>query len=165
MKTSTLVSLPSGNALCSLLAAVTLLVGGLACSTLHAQNAPASGVKVEGAFVRAVPPNSSATAAFMTLVNDSDKPARLVGGSAPFAGMAGPMITTHEVHDGKMAMGMKDVPALEVPAHGKLELKPGGDHLMLMELKSVPKEGETVTLTLRFEPAPAALKVEAVVKK
>ena len=148
-------------------AAVILLAGSLACSTLHAQEAIAAppSVKVEGAFVRAVPPNSDATAAFMTLVNDSDKPVRLVGGSTPFAGMAGPMVTTHEEHDGKMAMGMKDAPALEVPAHGKLELKPGGDHLMLMELKSVPKEGETVTLTLRFEPAPAELKVEAVVKK
>ena len=150
-----------------LAAAAFLFAGVLAGSSLHAQEAAAASpsVKVEGAFVRAVPPNSDATAAFMTLVNDTDKPVRLVGGAAPFAGMAGPMITTHEMHDGKMAMGMKDVPALEVPAHSKLELKPGGDHLMLMELKSVPKEGETVTLTLRFEPAPAELKVEAIVKK
>ena len=122
-------------------------------------------VKVENATVRAVPPNSTATAAFMTLVNDTDKSVRLVGGSAPFAGMAGPMVTTHEEHDGRMAMGMKDVPFLEVPAHGRLELKSGGDHLMLMELKSVPKEGEKVTLTLRFEPAPAELKAEATVTK
>lgn len=165
MKTPALTSLPSGNAIRHVLAAVTLLVGGLAGSTLHAQDAAASGVKVEGAFVRAVPPNSDATAAFMTLVNDTDQPVRLVGGSAPFAGSAGPMITTRELHDGTVALGMKDVPALEVPAHGKLELKPGGDHLMLTELKSVPKEGETVTIILHFDPAPAELKVEAVVKK
>ena len=132
---------------------------------LHAQETAASGVKVENAYVRAVPPNSSATAAFMTLINDTDKPVRLVGGSAPFAGMAAPMVTTHEMHDGKMAMGMKEVPFLEVPAHGKLELKSGGDHLMLMDLTSVPKEGEKVTLTLRFEPAPAERKVEAAVRK
>lgn len=141
-----------------------LLAAVLPCASTVRAGEP-SPIKVKNAVVRAVPPNSTATAAFMTLVNDTDKPVRLVGGSAPFAGMAGPMATTHEEHDGRMAMGMKDVPALEVPAHGKLELKPGGDHLMLMELKSVPKEGETVTLTLRFEPAPAELKVEAVVKK
>ena len=149
----------------SLAFAAALCSAVLTLPPLHAQEAAASGVKVENAYVRAVPPNSSATAAFMTLINDTDKPVRLVGGSAPFAGMAGPMITTHEEHDGKMAMGMKDVPFLEVPAHGKLELKSGGDHLMLMDLTSVPKEGEKVTLTLRFEPAPAELKVEAAVKK
>ena len=142
---------------------LSLLAAVLPCAAAHAgEPAP---IKVEGAYVRAVPPNSTATAAFMTLVNDTDKPVRLVGGAAPFAGSAGPMITTHEEHDGTMAMGMKDVPALEVPAHGKLELRPGGDHFMLTELKSVPKEGETVTLTLHFEPAPAELKVEAAVKK
>ena len=145
--------------------AATLCGAALVLPPLHAQEAATSGVKVEGAYVRAVPPNSDATAAFMTLVNDTDKSVRLVSGSAPFAGMVGPMTTTHEEHDGTMAMGMKDVPALEVPAHGRLELKPGGDHLMLMQLKSVPKEGETVTLTLRFERAPAELKLEAIVKK
>ena len=142
-----------------------LFLTGTTIPALHAQESSAAGVKVEGAYVRAVPPNSPATAAFMTLVNDTDKPVRLIGGSAPFAGMAAPMVTTHEDHDGKMAMGMKDVPSLVVPAHGKLELKPGGDHLMLMDLTSVPKEGETVTLTLRFDPAPAEIKVEAAVKK
>lgn len=148
-----------------LIVATILSAGSSTLSILHAQENAASGVKVEGAYVGAVPPNASATAAFMTLVNDTDRPVRLVGGSAPFAGMAGPMVTTRETHNGIVALGMKDVPALEVPAHGKLELKPGGDHLMLMELKSVPKEGDKVTLTLHFKPAPADLKVEAIVKK
>lgn len=134
-------------------------------STLHAQGTAVEGIKVRNVTVGAVPPNSMATAAFMVIVNDTDKPVRLVGGAAPFADMAGPMITTHEEHGHVMALGMKDVPFLEVPAHGQRELKRGGDHLMLMGLKSVPKEGEKVTLTLRFEPAPAELKVEATVTK
>lgn len=94
----------------------TLCGKALTLSLLHAQEPMASGVKVEGVYVRAVPPNATATAAFMTLVNDTGRPVRLVGGSAPFAGMTGPMVTTHEEHDGTMAMGMKDVPALEVSA-------------------------------------------------
>ena len=122
-------------------------------------------VKVENAQIRAVPPVSSETAAFMVIVNDSDKPVRLVGGSTPIAGMAMPMITTHEDHDGTIAMGMKDVPAIEVPAHGKAELKSGGDHLMLMELKGIPREGDKVKLTLRFEPGPFEITVDATVTK
>jgi copper(I)-binding protein len=99
-----------------------------------AGDAPA--VHVENVHVRAVPPVSKETAAFMVIVNDGDKPVRLVGGSTPIAGMAMLMITTHEEHGGTMAMGMKDMDYLEVPAHGRLELKSGGDHLMLTELKS-----------------------------
>ena len=131
--------------------------------TLRAGDTPA--VKVENAQVRAVPPVSGETAAFMVIVNDSDKPVRLVGASTPLAGMAMPMITTHEDHGGTMAMGMKDVPAIEVPAHGKAELKSGGDHLMLTELKSTPKEGDKVRLTLRFEPGPFEITVDATVTR
>jgi copper(I)-binding protein len=122
-------------------------------------------IKVENAHVRAVPPVSKETAAFMVIVNDSDKPVQLVGGSTPIAGMAMPMITTNEDHGGSMAMGMKDVPSLEVPAHGKLELKSGGNHLMLTDLKSTPKAGDKVQLTLRFEPGPFEITVEATVTK
>jgi copper(I)-binding protein len=122
-------------------------------------------IKVENAQVRAVPAVSKETAAFMVIVNDSDKPVQLVGGSTPIAGMAMPMITTNEDHGGTMAMGMKDVPSLEVPAHGKLELKAGGNHLMLSDLSSTPKVGDKVQLTLRFEPGPFEITVEATVTK
>lgn len=122
-------------------------------------------LKAVNVRVLAVPPVSGETAAFMTLINDGDQPVRLVGGVSPVAGETAPMVTTHEMLEGKMVMGMKVVPALEVPAHGRLELKPGGDHLMLMALKRVPKEGEKVTLTLRFEPPTAEIQVEATVTR
>ncbi len=141
----------------------TVLLAALLVPTLRAGDAPP--VKVENAHVRAVPPVSKETAAFMVIVNDGDKPVRLVGGSTPIAGMAMPMITTQEEHGGAMAMGMKDMDYLEVPAHGKLELKPGGDHLMLTDLKSTPKEGDKVQLTLRFEPGSFEITVEATVTK
>ncbi|PZP55043.1 MAG: hypothetical protein DI596_11980, partial [Azospira oryzae] len=48
-------------------------------------------------------------------------------------------------------MKMRHLPAIEVPAHGTVELKPGGTHLMLMGLKQPLKEGERFPLTLRFE--------------
>jgi copper(I)-binding protein len=122
-------------------------------------------IMVVNAHVRAVPPISKETAAFMLIINNSDQAVRLVGGSTPIAGMAMPMITTHEDHGGSMAMGMKDMPFLTVPAHGKLELKSGGDHLMLTDLKGTPKEGDKVPLTLRFEPGPFEITVQAMVTK
>jgi copper(I)-binding protein len=43
------------------------------------------------------------------------------------------------------------VPALELPAGKAVELKPGGYHLMLMDLKATLKAGDTVPLTLVVE--------------
>ena len=41
----------------------------------------------------------------------------------------------------------------EIPAAGSVELKPGGAHLMLVNIKAPLKEGTKVPLTLRFERA------------
>ncbi len=141
-----------------------ILIASLTAPTASRAGAPPQ-ITVENVRVRAVPPVSKETVAFMVIVNHGDQPVRLVGGSTPIAGMAMPMITTQKDHAGTMAMGMQDMPSLEVPAHGKLELKSGGDHLMLTDLNSTPKEGDKVKLTLRFEPGPFEVTVEATVTK
>jgi len=109
-------------------------------------------VKVSNAWVRAVPPSVTDSAAFMKIENTGDAPLRLTGGSTPIAGMAMPMATTRKTVDGVEVLGMKGVDSIEIPAHGERELKPGGDHLMLMTLTAHPHPGEMVTLTLKFEP-------------
>ena len=48
-------------------------------------------------------------------------------------------------------MRMSPVKQIEVPAHGKVELKPGGYHVMLFGLKKTPTAGDTVKLTLTFD--------------
>ena len=48
-------------------------------------------------------------------------------------------------------MKMRQVPAVELPAGKTVELKPGGYHVMLMDLKQQVKEGDTVPLTLVIE--------------
>lgn len=45
---------------------------------------------------------------------------------------------------------MRNVKFLEIPARGRLELKPSGKHLMLLSLKRPLREGETIPLTLYF---------------
>jgi periplasmic copper chaperone A len=72
---------------------------------------------------------------------------RLTGVSSPVAGVA-------EVHEMKMdgdVMKMRAVPVLEIPAGGTVELKPGGYHLMLMDLKQALPLGSLVPVTLMFK--------------
>lgn len=115
---------------------------------LTLQAVRAGDLKVEDAWVRAVPPASKATAAFMTLVNKTDKPVLVTGGTCPIAGEIKPMVTTKQSNG---VMGMAFVDSFSVPAGGKRMLEPGGDHIMLMDLKQVPKAGATVSFVLQTE--------------
>ena len=61
-----------------------------------------------------------------------------------------------EIHEMKMdgnVMQMRQVNALDIPSKGKVELKPGGYHLMFIDLKSPLKSGETIEVQLNFEKA------------
>jgi copper(I)-binding protein len=63
---------------------------------------------------------------------------------------------TIELHESMMSgnmMSMSPVPNIEVPANGKVELKPGGFHMMLIGLTRPLKVGDKVQLTLNFEKA------------
>jgi copper(I)-binding protein len=105
-------------------------------------------VEVSGVWARATVPGQRATGAFMHLLSKNG--ARLVGASTPVAGVA-------EVHEMKLEEGvmrMRAVPGgLELPPGKTVELKPGGYHLMLLDLKQpLPKES-TIALTLVFEDA------------
>jgi hypothetical protein len=86
-------------------------------------------------------------AGYMTIRNKSAQPERLVGGSSPVAGK----VETHiHIKDGDVVR-MREVKGYDIPANGVFELKPGGAHLMLVDLKRPLKEGEKVPLVLKFE--------------
>ena len=73
----------------------------------------------------------------------------LVGVSTPAAGIA-------EVHEMKMdgdVMKMREMPALDLPAGKTVNFKPGGLHVMLMDLKQPFTKGNRVPMTLRFKDA------------
>lgn len=113
---------------------------------LAAAAAPAlAQVKVTEPWVRATVPHQSATGAYMKLESPQD--ARLVSASSPAAGVV-------EIHEMKMeneVMKMRRVPSVALPAGKGVELKPGGYHVMMMNLKGQMKEGDTVPLTLVVE--------------
>jgi hypothetical protein len=99
-------------------------------------------VSVKDAWVRATVPHQKATGAFMQLTAASDT--RLVGASSPVAGI----VEIHEMAMVKDVMKMRAVDVLELPAGKTVELKPGGYHVMLMDLKGQLKDGDLVPLTL-----------------
>jgi len=107
-------------------------------------------LNVEDAWIRAVPSSSRSTAAFMTLVNKTDKPVLVTAGTCPIAGEVRPMITTKQDNG---VMGMAFVESFSIPAKGSRVLEPGGDHIMLMKLREVPKAGDKVSLVLTTESA------------
>lgn len=102
-------------------------------------------VDVQDAWVRATVPHQKTTGAFMTLVATQDS--KLVAATSPLAGVA-------EVHEMAMqdnVMRMRHVPEVALPAGQPVELKPGGYHVMLMDLKQQVKDGDVVPLTLTIE--------------
>ena len=104
---------------------------------------------LDGGFSRATPPGAPVAGGFLTIANGGAED-RLVAASADFAGRT-------EIHEMAMegeVMRMRELPeGLPIPAGGTVELKPGGYHLMFMELKQPLVEGETVNVTLSFEKA------------
>ena len=121
-----------------------LLAALIAAGSAIAQSAA---IKVEGAWARASVPGQMGTGAFMKLTAKDG--AKLVGASSPAAGVT-------EVHEMKMegdVMKMRAIPGLDLPAGKAVELKPGGYHVMLMDLKAALPKDSTVPLTLVFKDA------------
>ncbi|MBS0468595.1 MAG: copper chaperone PCu(A)C [Proteobacteria bacterium] len=118
---------------------LTLAAALLAAGFAHAQ------VNVQDAWVRATVPQQKATGAFMRLTAAQDT--RLVGASSPAAGVT----EVHEMTLVDNVMKMRAIPVLDLPAGQAVELKPGGYHVMLMDLKQPVAAGSNVPLTLVFE--------------
>ena len=105
----------------------------------------AQSVDVKDAWVRVSVPGQKATGAFMKIT--AREGSRLVAASSPVAGVT-------EVHEMKMdgnVMTMRAVQGgLELPAGKTVELKPGGLHVMLLDLKAALPKDSTIPLTLVF---------------
>jgi periplasmic copper chaperone A len=102
-------------------------------------------VTVKDAWVRATVPQQKATGAFMQLQSAQD--AKLVSAQSPVAGV----VEVHEMAMDGGVMRMRAVPHLDLPAGKAVDLKPGGYHVMLMDLKGQVKDGDTVPVTLVVE--------------
>jgi len=87
------------------------------------------------------------SAVYMVIVNDGQAADELVGASSDVAATA----ETHETTIVNDVMRMQPVKGIPVPAAGKVELKPGGYHVMLIGVMRDLKPGDRFTVKLRFQ--------------
>ena len=119
-------------------------VAGLA----QAQNAKVGPLQIENAYTRATVPGQMAAGGFMKVENKGVVDL-LVSASSPAAGE----VQLHEMAMEGNVMKMRQVKDIPVPAGGAVELKPGGMHLMFMNIKAPLVAGETIPVKLKFAKA------------
>ena len=107
-------------------------------------------LEIKAPWSRATPGGAKVAGGFMSITNKGMTPDRLIGGATDFAGI-------FEVHEMRMdgnVMRMRALEkGLEIKPGETVELKPGGFHVMFIDLKKPLKAGETVKGTLIFEKA------------
>jgi copper(I)-binding protein len=124
----------------------TALIALLLCATT---GAAAQAISVDHPYARATPPGARTGGAFFVLVNGTAGVDRLVAASSP----AARAVELHQMAMDGGVMKMRAIPAIDIPAGGRVELKPGGYHVMLVDLKQPLKAGDRVPMTLTFERA------------
>jgi periplasmic copper chaperone A len=127
------------------IAARALSTALLGLFSLSSQAQTASDVKIEGAWVRSAVEGQKGTGGYMKLTAPANM--KLVAVASPVAGLS-------EVHEMKMEGDVMKMAAikggLELPAGKAVELKPGGYHLMLLDLKQALKVDSHIPVTLTF---------------
>lgn len=113
-----------------------------------AQDAKVSSITITGAYTRATVPGQAAAGGFMKITSN--------GGADQLISASAPVSNDVQLHIMKMdgnVMQMREVKQIEVPANGAVELKPGGLHLMFMNIKAPLKAGDVIPVKLKFAKA------------
>jgi copper(I)-binding protein len=127
--------------------ALTIVATSLGFS-VHAQEAKVGSIKIENAYTRSTVPGQQVAGGFMKIENKGGVD-QLISASSPVAGE----VQLHEMAMEGNVMKMRQVKDIPVPAGGAVELKPGGLHLMFMNIKAPLAAGETVPVKLKFAKA------------
>jgi periplasmic copper chaperone A len=131
----------------------TMKTQALFAALAFAAVAASAQVRIEGAWARPTVPGQQAGGGYLTLTSTAAD--RLVGGSTPVA----QRLELHTMSMQGDVMQMRQIDAIELPAARKVELKPGGLHVMFIGITQPLKLGSKVPVTLRFEKA-GEIKVE-----
>jgi copper(I)-binding protein len=121
----------------------------LASAPATADPVRAGDITVDRGWARATPPSAKNGAAYLIVRNSGSQPDRIVSFAAPVAGHA----MAHETTQENDILRMHEAGPLTVPPGGTLEMKPGGKHIMLMDLKGSLSPGQKFPLTVTFEKA------------
>lgn len=127
----------------------TAVVIATASVAAHAHSYKIGAIDIGHPYARATAPGQPTGGGFLKLTNKGDAADRLVSASAAVSSRV-------ELHSMKMegdVMRMRQVDAVDVPAGETVELKPGGLHIMFVDLKAPLKAGDSFPMTLKFEKA------------
>jgi copper(I)-binding protein len=114
-----------------------------------AHNVEKGGLQIRHPWSRATPGGAKVGVGYMEIRNRGKQAERLLGASSPLAQRVEMHVTRREGE----VMRMRQVESFAIPASERVQLRPGGGHLMLVDLARPLKQGERVPLTLRFERA------------
>ena len=106
-------------------------------------------IQIRHPWSRATAPGAKVAAGYMELRNSGTRPDRLLSAETPVAKRVEMHVTQR---DGEV-MRMRQVQSFEVPARERYEMRPGGSHLMLVDIVRALKKGERFPMKLRFERA------------
>jgi periplasmic copper chaperone A len=127
-----------------------LLVGAMQCTPARAQEVKLGDLVISQAWSRATPGGAKVASGYLTIENKGSAPDRLLGGSTDAAGKVG----MHEMATVNGVMTMRSLDGgLALPPGTAVKLAPSGQHFMLTDLKRPLKQGESVSITLKFEKA------------
>jgi len=131
----------------------------MAAFAVAAAAAQAPRVAASEAHVTPPSPGETQTTAFVVIENPTMYGIYVTSAAADAAGKV-------ELRDGSQSgdARLKPVEFITVPAYDRVDMGPGGPHLMLLDLKRPLKEGDKVALTLSTDNA-GTLQVSAVVRK
>ena len=115
----------------------------------YAQTAKLGSMEIVNAYTRATVPGQQVAGGFMKIENTGSSADQLLSASSPVAGE----VQLHEMAMEGNVMKMRQLKDIPVPAGGAVELKPGGLHLMFMNIKAPLAAGETVPVKLKFAKA------------
>ncbi len=125
-----------------------VLMSAVALAACGGSSSGGSGITVSDAWVRTPPLADQPGAAYLVIQNNgaADKLLSVTSDVAH-------MIELHQSMESGGMMSMSPVPNIPIPANGQVELKPGGFHMMLMNLTRPLTTGDKVQFTLNFETA------------
>ena len=115
-------------------------------SQVYAQVVKLDTVSISDAYTRATVPGQKVAGGFLKIQNKGNTTDQLISASSPSAGD----VQLHEMAMEGNVMKMRQVKDIAVPANGSVELKPGGYHLMFLDLKVPFVAGETIPVKLKF---------------
>jgi periplasmic copper chaperone A len=128
---------------------VVLMLAAVATACGGSSSGTTGGITVSEAWVRNPAIADQPGAAYLVIQNNGAAEDKLLSVGSDVARS----IELHQSMESGGMMQMSPVPNIPVPANGRVELKPGGFHLMLINLTRPLQAGDKVQLTLNFEKA------------